>query len=479
MASTGGDAIPEAASPGRSPGLSGEGPELVEWLRRYIRLRWLAALALLAGALVGRLILGGAFPVTPLIALASLIALYNVLFVTWERRLLVTPQACLLARGRRFAFAQVVADMVALTCMLHYLGGIETPFYLFYLFHVGFGSIMLSRWDACKVSALAIGLFGLLVVTELLGWLPHMHLVGFVPPELYRDRNYVAAVLTSFALTVLVSTAGATAIVGELRQQWEEQARAREQEIEAAGRRLAELDRMRDFFLMLASHDLKTPLAVVSNYLQTILDGFVGEVNERQRIWMERANTRVLELVRLIDDFLDVAQLDMERVRGEMEEIAPADVVSRSLEEVRGRAEEKGIILRVELAPQLPRVRAAPRRLQQVITGLLDNAIKFSPRLGEVVLRVHPQDKGVRVEVIDTGPGIPAFYIPHIFEDYFRVQRKEFAPGAGLGLSTARKIVECHGGEIRVESPCFEDGRGSRFYFTLPRCLSELSDGNC
>ncbi|MCX7683543.1 MAG: HAMP domain-containing histidine kinase [Anaerolineae bacterium] len=466
------DSVPEKA-----PAPS-EGPELLEWLRRYVRLRWLADVVLLAGTLAGRLILGQAFPLYPLCALTVVIALYNLMFSLWERRLTALPPTLLLGRGRRFAFAQVIADLCALTLVLHYLGGVETPFFLFYLFHVGFGSIMLSRQDAYKVAALAIGLFGLLVVAEFLGWLPHVHLAGFVPAGLYRERAYVAAVLASFALTILVSTAGVTAIVGELRRQWEEQAQAREREIEAAGRRLAELDRMRDFFLMLASHDLKTPLAVVSNYLQTILDGFVGEVSERQRRWMERANARVLELIRLIDDFLDVAQLDLERIRDEMEEVAPGDVVKRSVEEVRPRAEEREITLRVELASRLPRVRAAPRRLQQVVTNLLDNAIKFSPRYGEVVIRVHPQDGGVQVEVIDGGPGIPALYMPHIFEDYFRVRRKEFVPGAGLGLSTARKIVECHGGEIQVESPYFADGKGSRFYFTLPGCVSESDDGN-
>lgn len=468
----GGDGVAETAP------APGEGLELAGWLQRYVRLRWLAAVVLLAGTLTGRLILGATFPLYPLCALTVAIALYNLGFSLWARRLVVMPSALVLDKGRRFAFAQVIADLCALTLVLHYLGGVETPFFLFYLFHVGFGSIMLSRRDAYKVAVLAIGLFGVLVGAEFMGWLPHVHLEGFVPAGLYRERAYVAAVLASFALTVLVSTAGATVIVGELRRQWKERALAREREIEAAGRRLAELDRMRDFFLTLASHDLKTPLAVVSNYLQTILDGFVGEVNEKQRRWMERANARVLELIRLIDDFLDVSQLDLERIRGEMEEIAPGDVVKRSVEEVQARAGERGITLRVELASCLPRVRAAPRRLQQVVTNLLDNAIKFSPRQGEVVVRVHPQGDGLQVEVIDEGPGIPALYLPHIFEDYFRVQRKEFIPGAGLGLSTARKIVECHGGEIRVESPYFADGRGSRFYFTLPGCVSESSDGD-
>jgi len=455
---------------GEDAGLSFEEIGLLRWLRWYVRLRWLAVGAVLLGTLVARFVLVIGVPLLPLLVITAAIAFYNGLFSIWQRRYGrrdLEPGAKM-HWGRRFAFAQVVADLVALTVLLHFVGGVETPFFLFYLFHVGFGSIMLSRRDAYWVSGLAIGLFVLLVGAEFLGWLPHVHLEGFVPPGLYRERTYVAAVLVSFAVTLVGSTMGATAIVAELRHRWEQQTRAREQELRTTADKLAELDRMRAFFLGLASHDLKTPLAVVANYLQVILDGFVGEVNEKQRYWMERANARILELIRLINDFLDVSQLDPQRVMAEMGRTALGDIVQRSLDDVRARAEERDVRLRVELPPQLPPVWAAPRRIQQAITNLLDNAIRCSPRHGEVVLEVRQQGDGVRVDVVDMGPGIPTRYMPHVFEDYFQMQRKEFVPGGGLGLSTARKIVEAHGGEIWVESPCFEDGNGSRFSFVLP-----------
>jgi signal transduction histidine kinase len=457
----------------KGAGLPVEEWGLSHWLRQYIQLRWLAVCSVLIGILTARFVLGVSVPLSPLLGVTAAIVFYNVLLSIWQHRheRRENEPRAVVHWGRRLALAQVVVDLVALTVLLHFAGGVETPFFLFYLFPVGFGSVMLSRRDAYRVMALAIGLFVPLVGAELLGWLPHVHLEGFVPSGLYQEQAYVAAVLVGFVTTLVVSTVGATNIVAELRHQWEWQAQVRGQELQATAERLAELDRMRDFFLGLASHDLKTPLAVVANYLQTILDGFVGEVNEKQRQWMERANARVLELVRLIDDFLDVSQLDPERVLAEMKQVELGDTVQRSVEDVRVRAEEKGVTLRVELSEQLPLVRAAPRRLQQVVTNLLDNAIKFSPRRGEVVLRVCQQGDGIRVDVVDIGPGIPTLYMPHVFEDYFRARRKEFVPGACLGLSTARKIIEAHGGEIWVESPCFEDGKGSRFSFTLQTAL--------
>lgn len=442
---------------------------LLRWLRRYILFRWMAVGAALLGVLIARFGLSIDVPLLPVLGIIAVIALYNALLTVWQRRHTQSgpkPEDTVRWR-RRFAFAQIFADLIALTAFLHFTGGIETPLFLFYFFHVGFGSILLSRRDAYGVMVLAIGLFALLVGTEMIGWLPHVHLGGLAQPCLHQETSYVALVAAGFTVTLVVLTAGATTIMAELRHQWAQQAQARDRQLENTSTQLAELDRMRTFFLGLASHDLKTPLAAVANYLQAILDGFVGEVNEKQRWWMERANARILELTRLINDFLDVSQLDAERVMAEVESTVLSDAVRRSIEEVRAKAEERSVAIRVEIPPQLPPVYAAPRRLQQVMTNLLDNAIKFSPHRAEVVLKAQMRHDEIEVSVADTGPGIPSFHIPHVFEDYSRVERKEFVPGAGLGLCTARKIIEAHGGEIWVESPCLEDGTGSCFSFTL------------
>jgi len=354
-----------------------------------------------------------------------------------------------------------VADLIALTALLHFLGGVETPLFLFYLVHTGFASVMLTRFDSFKVMGLGIVLFSGLAAMELLGWQSHIHLLGFAPPDLHRQTAYVAVLVVAFAIAMVVLTAGLTAIVTLLRDQWQRRALDRD-------RQLADLDRMRTYFLGMASHDLKTPLAVVSNYLQTILEGFTGDVNLKQRRWMERANLRIGELIRLIDDFVDVSQLAPDRIQTELREVSLSHTLERSIDEIRHQVDEKGITLRVDMPPRLPAVIASPRRLQRVVTNLLGNAITCSPRSGEVQVLVHHESQRLRVDVVDAGPGIPRRYLPDVFEDYLQVQRAEFVPGAGLGMSTARKIIEAHGGTIWVESPCFENGKGCRFSFTLP-----------
>jgi signal transduction histidine kinase len=451
-----------------APRLPGEKIELIRRLRQYILLRWMVIGVALLVVLAARFVLQVGVPLLPVLGILVISALCNTLFSLWQRRHERNgPNGKTMRWGRRFAFAQIVTDLIALTIFIHFTGGVETPFFLLYLFHVGFASILLNRRDAYGVTALTIGLFVLLIGLEMYGWLPHIHLEGLMLHCLHQETVYVATVTAGFVVTLIVLTAGATSIMEELRHQWVQQAQAREREVEEINAQLADLDRMRTFFLGLASHDLKTPLAAVTNYLQAILDGFVGDVDDKQRWWMERANLRTLELVRLINDFLDVSQLDPARIVAEVEPMTLGDVVQRSIEEVQTKAEERSITLQVDL-PQLPLVHAAPHRLQQVITNLLDNAIKCSPRHEAVVLEAHQQHNVIQVDVTDAGPNIPIFCIPHVFDDYFQAQRKEFVPGAGLGLCTARKIVEAHGGEIWVESPCFEDDKGSRFSFTLP-----------
>jgi signal transduction histidine kinase len=146
--------------------------------------------------------------------------------------------------------------------------------------------------------------------------------------------------------------------------------------------------------------------------------------------------------------------------------------VKDSLENVRGQAKEKKIGLKVEMPKSLPKIKASGTRLQQVLTNLLVNAIKFTPEQGTIKLRVINRDNEIQVEVMDTGDGISAEELPKIFDDFYR-GIDSTKSGTGLGLSIARRIVEAHEGRIWVESPNPEDksGRGSKFTFTLSKNL--------
>jgi len=125
-----------------------------------------------------------------------------------------------------------------------------------------------------------------------------------------------------------------------------------------------------------------------------------------------------------------------------------------------------------DISPDLPPIFGSPIRLQQVFTNLLSNAIKFTPKGGTVTLRLLEIDSEMVGEICDTGLGIPDEDLPRIFEDFYRASNVN-VPGTGLGLSIVKRIVEAHGGRIRVESPCHETGVGCKFSFALPTRLRE------
>lgn len=217
--------------------------------------------------------------------------------------------------------------------------------------------------------------------------------------------------------------------------------------------------------LSIASHDLKAPLAAVESYTQAMLGGYAGEITEKQRNMLFRSSERISGLLNLIDDILDISRIDSHQLK--MRQISLMDVVTRSVENVRPLAENKGLELRMDIPQDLPPAYGAPDRLQQVLTNLLGNAIKFT-NSGWIRLKITPEPQQFRLEVMDTGIGIPSEELAKVFDDFYRGSQSD-GKGAGLGLAIAKKIVEAHRGRIWAESPYPESDRGSKFTIILPK----------
>ena len=222
--------------------------------------------------------------------------------------------------------------------------------------------------------------------------------------------------------------------------------------------------------LSVASHDLKAPLAAVQSYLGVILGGFAGEITDKQKEMLQRCSIRISGFLDMIDNILDMSRFEATKM--DIEVLQLSDVVRDSVASVAPLAEEKGIEVEVEIPDGLPQLRGSSKRLQQVVSNLVVNAIKFTPQGGKVSLKVRDTNDHIEVEVADTGIGISAEYLSNIFNDFYRGAHGK-GTGAGLGLSIAKKIVEAYGGNISAQSPCPETGVGSKFTFTLPKDLPQ------
>jgi len=289
------------------------------------------------------------------------------------------------------------------------------------------------------------------------------------------------AVLVVLASALFATTYMATSVSGELRKRQREVMQLsqrllgkRTRELEQASQEIAELEEARNRFLRFLGvtvHDLKAPLTAIQSYFWVMLGGFAGTLTEKQRGMLERSSQRIKELLTLISDLLDIPRIEAGQIIQEMTDVSLNQVIETSVGDLRDLAKQKKVKLKVEIPRALPQIHGSAPRLQQVITNLLNNAINYTPE-GTVTIRVSQGDKEIQVEVMDTGIGIPAEDLPHIFEDFFRASNVEIK-GTGLGLSIAKRIAETHGGRIWAESPCPETGKGSKFCFTLPRKRSK------
>ena len=239
------------------------------------------------------------------------------------------------------------------------------------------------------------------------------------------------------------------------------------EQLRQAQRKQRELDNLRRDLIAWVSHDLQTPLASMRAIVEALVDGMVEDKETNQR-YLRTMQREIYDLSLLIDDLFQVAQFDAGGLVLELEENSLVDLISDTLESFSKLAEEREISLNGSVDAEVDPVFMDAPRVGRVLNNLLSNALRHTPPGGQVQVRASRESGWARVEVSDTGAGIPAEDMPYLFQRFYRGEksRSRSTGGAGLGLAIARGIVEAHGGKIGVES---SPGQGSRFFFTLPR----------
>lgn len=232
--------------------------------------------------------------------------------------------------------------------------------------------------------------------------------------------------------------------------------------------RLAELDRLKAEFVSVASHEIKTPLSVIRGYVSLLADGIYGEVTDAQKKTLGAVNDQTDRLTRLVHRLLDISRFEAGGGRLELRRINVRDFLQELASGFQVLAYQNGIDFQVHVADDLPvNVVGDSDRLNEVLGNLLSNAFKFTRRGGTIRLDANRNGAGIFVEVADSGVGIPADKLPHIFEKFYQVDNdaQPRSVGSGLGLAIAREIVEAHGGTISAAS---EVGTGTTFTVVIP-----------
>jgi len=254
-------------------------------------------------------------------------------------------------------------------------------------------------------------------------------------------------------------------------------------QLEKTNLELRKIDSMKSEFVSVASHELRTPLAAIKNAVQLMLSGKTGEVNENQKHFLSMAERNINRLTHILDDLLNLSKIESGKIALKFDHIELKDIIELTASSLRPHADVKSIQIDVHIPESLPAVHGDQEKIEQILTNLLGNAIKFTQEGGKILLSAKPpspdQKDGygqtVAISVKDTGIGIPADHLNAIFDKFHQVEGSlhRSVSGSGLGLTITKGLVEAQQGKIMVES---EVGKGSTFTFTLPVSQGERRD---
>ncbi len=439
---------------------------LARQMRTHGTLRFAVAALIFAGTLVAHWVVGiEELRHEALFAIAIVIATVNLGVVAAVRRLGRTsaesPGAARVAL-LKLRHVTMVADYLSLTVLVLLVGGARSPFTVVFLLHVVLGAVMVSRSAAWIYTAFAIALINGLVLGELVGWIQPDMPVGAVLDRSPLTPRFAATLLVAYVFLFLVTTFLMTQLADSLRRA--------DRELISAKSQLEHLSAARRDFLHVALHNLKSPIAAVSMLVENVRHGLAGPVTEKQRELL----TRVLERLRDSQDFMTdlnkLAQLEAADLGSLVETVPIAPMLRRIIDEHRDLSDQRRQTLQLQTDESAElRVQGSERLLHEATVNLVTNAIKFTPREGQITVGAKAEGGQVHIWVRDTGPGILPEQQSKLFLEFARLDTQlpdgERPKGSGLGLSIVKRITEAHGGTVSVQSTA---GEGTTFSLSFP-----------
>ncbi len=294
-----------------------------------------------------------------------------------------------------------------------------------------------------------------------------LHL-GSKKPNTYDEHHAAFLVAASEWLTIAIENARLYEQEKHHANELKKAVFERTRELVSANDRLKELDRMKSDFLSNVSHELKTPLTAIEGLADNMLDGVTGPLNGKQTGYMSGIKECTVRLERLINDLLDISIIEAGKTKLRHSLFSISDLLEQVTNTLKPIADAKQVGIEIASSEAHPNAYADRDKITQVITNLIGNAIKFTPNQGNITIKLSAGAQGwLQVAIMDTGPGVPGEAANKVFDEFYQLTPpgREKSKGVGLGLAISKKLVEMHGGCIRVDS---SDDRGSTFSFTVP-----------
>ncbi len=356
-----------------------------------------------------------------------------------------------------FLTLHIVIDLILLTVLIHLSGGVENPVYLFYIFHVVLSSIVLPRWYPFVIATFVIILFCGLIYYEYILAIPHYCVFN---TKIHENIALISLVVSIFTVTVYMTTYICTTFMKIFRQS--------KRKIDILNRKLVKADQQKTQFFQYTSHELKSPIVAIKSSIDGVVANYEGKIEERAMNVLKRASVRSTQMLNILKELLELSRNRTLAPQVYTEKIDIYKILRKAVENEKSVAESKNIIIVKELDQSNPIRIGKISDFEKVFSNLIGNAVRYNKENGTVSVTANMIGNDIlKIEIIDTGIGIPEKDLENIFAEFYRSEnaKKIINFGTGLGLSLVKQIVENYSGSTSVYS---EVDKGTTFTIYLP-----------
>lgn len=355
-----------------------------------------------------------------------------------------------------FAFNQIVLDLLAIALLSYYTGGIESPFYFFFVFHMIIGSMILPGTVVYTLSGVSVLYIGVVSFLELNGIIEHHNFGSLLGTPLYNNTRYIIVFVTAYGIMIFVSVFLSNNITSAHYR--------RSQELKMTLDKLSQAEKMKMKYTMGVVHEIKTPIVAVQSNIDIILQGYAGEIPKSAKDRISRARARSEEAIHIINDVLNISKLKLlENVN--KEDIDIAELITGLYKKRGVQAKTSGVELKLTDRRAEPKPVKVDRGLFELaLSNIIGNAIKYNTHNGIVESIIEEREGDTFLTVADNGIGIPEEDKNKMFREFYRSTnaKQKGVEGTGLGLSVVKEIIEHHGGDIWFKSPSRLQSEGRR-----------------
>jgi len=404
-----------------------------------ITLRWLIVPGYFFATLVAKLVFDLPFPYERIWIVLALLAgingVYLLIFKLYKEFSFRTEIF--------FLQIHIVVDLIFLTVLIHYAGGVENPIYLFYAFHVVMSSILFPGWRPVVITTFVVLLFGMLIYFEFTGIVDHYCIFN---TNIHLNEIFILIVLGVFTITMYIMMYICTSflyIYRNIKRQMDDQ-----------NLQLIEADKQKTQFYRFTSHELKSPVVTIKSSIDSVINSYGQQMNPRGLDVLQRASGRASQMLQIIRELLELSKNRSLVGKREGKIVDLNDIIHEVIEQEKVQAEVKSIAISLDLSNESLKVYGVPSDYKEVCANIIVNAIRYSRENGNVSIRTIKKDSEIQFSVQDKGIGIAEEDLEKIFEEFYRSEnaKQEVKLGTGLGLSLVKQIVEKNQGKIWIDS---------------------------